>query len=226
MKHKYVEITSHLKFYIRLSCFLLRNGNQQRTIHHLISSLSKINLCAGDHQISYACRQTLNSVKDKNNLGCVQQCASISKKNYEFPVVLETDLEEDIVKGSGPGGQSVNKTSNCVVLKHVPTGIMVKCHETRSLLKNKEIAREKMREKVDDFINGENSYSSQVIREKRDKKLKAKQKSRKKYQLLKDEKTSTSKTEARDSRTEAGYSKIVNSDPNLDTDLNNTDSGQ
>lgn len=31
------------------------------------------------------------------------------------------------VLGSGPGGQSINTTANCVVLKHIPTGIMVKC---------------------------------------------------------------------------------------------------
>ncbi|XP_061166506.1 mitochondrial translation release factor in rescue-like [Saccostrea echinata] len=199
---------------VKLSCFLLRNGNQQRTIYHFVSSLPKMNICAGidNHYISYT-RQTLNSVKARNSLGCIQQCASISKKNYEFPVIVETDLEEDIVKGSGPGGQSVNKTSNCVVLKHLPTGITVKCHETRSLAKNKEIAREKMREKLDDFINGENSYSAQVIREKRYKKLKAKQKSRKKYQLLKNEKN------ASDSKTE-----IMNSDADLNNMVNSSDS--
>ena len=38
----------------------------------------------------------------------------------------ENDIEESFIKGSGPGGQSVNKTSNCVQLKHLPTGIVVK----------------------------------------------------------------------------------------------------
>ena len=40
--------------------------------------------------------------------------------------VFQDDLEEQFVKGGGPGGQSINKTSNCVVLKHKPTGIVVK----------------------------------------------------------------------------------------------------
>lgn len=40
----------------------------------------------------------------------------------KVPVLIETELEEQHVRGSGPGGQSVNKTSNCVILKHVPTG--------------------------------------------------------------------------------------------------------
>lgn len=56
---------------------------------------------------------------------CLSVC-SISKKNYAFPELLESDLEEQFVRGSGPGGQSVNKTSNCVVLKHRPSGLTVK----------------------------------------------------------------------------------------------------
>lgn len=40
--------------------------------------------------------------------------------------VREEDLEEQFVKGGGNGGQKINKTSNCVVLKHLPTGITVK----------------------------------------------------------------------------------------------------
>lgn len=43
------------------------------------------------------------------------------------PVVInENDLSEMFVKGSGNGGQKINKTSNCVVLHHLPTGTVVK----------------------------------------------------------------------------------------------------
>lgn len=38
------------------------------------------------------------------------------------PELAEADLEEQFVRGSGPGGQATNKTSNAVVLKHLPTG--------------------------------------------------------------------------------------------------------
>jgi protein subunit release factor B len=41
------------------------------------------------------------------------------------PKLVESELEEQHVRGSGPGGQATNKTSNCVVLKHVPTGTCV-----------------------------------------------------------------------------------------------------
>lgn len=50
----------------------------------------------------------------------------VSRKTYQFPELLKADLEEEFVRGSGPGGQSVNQTANCVVLKHKPTGIVVK----------------------------------------------------------------------------------------------------
>lgn len=41
----------------------------------------------------------------------------------------ESELEEQFVKGHGPGGQATNKTSNCVVLKHIPSGLVVKVED-------------------------------------------------------------------------------------------------
>ena len=49
------------------------------------------------------------------------------KKDFiDLPVLNEDEFEEQFVRGSGPGGQATNKTSNCVVLKHIPTGSVVK----------------------------------------------------------------------------------------------------
>lgn len=48
------------------------------------------------------------------------------KELLDLPVLNEDDLEEQFVRGSGPGGQATNKTSNCVVLRHIPSGIVVK----------------------------------------------------------------------------------------------------
>ncbi|XP_042297746.1 mitochondrial translation release factor in rescue [Sceloporus undulatus] len=81
-----------------------------------------------------------------------------------FPL-NEADLEEQFVRGSGPGGQATNKTSNCVVLKHLPSGIVVKCHQTRSVEQNRKKAREILQEKVDVFYKGE---TSDVIKEKKE----------------------------------------------------------
>ena len=46
--------------------------------------------------------------------------------------VHRNDLEEKFVRGSGKGGQKVNKCSNCVYLTHVPSGIVVRCHCERT----------------------------------------------------------------------------------------------
>ncbi|MEQ2305961.1 hypothetical protein AMECASPLE_003278 [Ameca splendens] len=81
---------------------------------------------------------------------------AVGKKDLlDLPVLLEDELEEQFVRGSGPGGQATNKTSNCVVLKHVPTGIVVKCHQTRSVDINRKRARDIMREKLDVAYKGE-----------------------------------------------------------------------
>tara|TARA_A100001015_G_scaffold318317_1_gene437860 strand:- start:1392 stop:1733 length:342 start_codon:yes stop_codon:yes gene_type:complete len=62
--------------------------------------------------------------------------------------VLESDLIESFVLGSGKGGQKQNKTSNCVVLKHAPTAIIVRCQKTRSREKNRFFARRILCEKL------------------------------------------------------------------------------
>ena len=55
--------------------------------------------------------------------------------------VEERDLIERFIKGSGPGGQKVNKTSSCVQLRHTPSGVEVKCQHGRSLTANRAEAR-------------------------------------------------------------------------------------
>ncbi|VEN36341.1 unnamed protein product [Callosobruchus maculatus] len=78
------------------------------------------------------------------------------------PRLLDKDVEETHVRGWGPGGQNVNKTANCVVLKHLPTGIVVKCHETRYLEQNRKRARANLITKLDNLINGEQSVEAQM----------------------------------------------------------------
>ena len=55
--------------------------------------------------------------------------------------ISEEDLEERFVRGSGRGGQKVNKTSSAVVLRHRPTGVVVKAHRERSRAVNRFLAR-------------------------------------------------------------------------------------
>merc|ERR1740139_1534583 len=72
----------------------------------------------------------------------------------------EDEITETFVRGSGAGGQKVNKTSNKVLLIHNPTNIRVECQETRSLHQNRKIARKRLKSKLDEFFNGSLSRTS------------------------------------------------------------------
>lgn len=52
-------------------------------------------------------------------------------------------------RGSGPGGQHKNKTESCVVVIHNETGLKETCQETRSQLKNKQIALERLKKRIE-----------------------------------------------------------------------------
>ena len=54
--------------------------------------------------------------------------------------VRAEDVDERFVRGSGPGGQKINKTSSTVWLRHRPTGIEVRCQAERSQAANRELA--------------------------------------------------------------------------------------
>ncbi|MCL4141567.1 UNVERIFIED_CONTAM: hypothetical protein GTU68_026278 [Idotea baltica] len=104
----------------------------------------------------------------------------------KVPTLNEEDLEEKFIRGSGPGGQSVNKTSSACFIRHLPSGIIVKSHEFRSLENNRKRARELLIDKLDELYNGEESVQSQMKQRREQKSLKADQK-RKKKELMKKE---------------------------------------
>jgi len=54
--------------------------------------------------------------------------------------VPPADVEERFVRGTGPGGQKINKTSSCVWLRHGPTGIETRCQRERSQVVNRALA--------------------------------------------------------------------------------------
>ncbi|EJD05945.1 uncharacterized protein FOMMEDRAFT_145291 [Fomitiporia mediterranea MF3/22] len=107
------------------------------------------------------------------------------------PELNEADLEESFVRGSGPGGQSINKTSNNVQLLHKPTGIRVTCQETRSLQTNRMIARRNLIEKLDQIANPglskENLKRAKQVERERRRRKKAKKKKDKAHSTEADE---------------------------------------
>src|SRR5580658_10938047 len=63
--------------------------------------------------------------------------------------VRESDIEESFVKSGGHGGQNVNKLATCVMLVHRPTGLQVKCQDTRQQGLNRFIARRLLLDKIE-----------------------------------------------------------------------------
>lgn len=85
--------------------------------------------------------------------------------------VRESDIEESFVRSGGHGGQNVNKTSTCVMLLHRPSGVSVKCQETRQQGMNRYIARRLLLDKIESMrrsrAEAERARIEKVRRQKR-----------------------------------------------------------
>lgn len=118
------------------------------------------------------------------------------RKKLDSFGIFEKDITESFIRSRGRGGQKVNKTSSCVYLKHIPTGIEVKCQKTRSQGLNRYYAREMLYEKIEREIKGKESEEEKRIakirRQKRRRSKRAQEKmlQEKRLQSIKKEKRS------------------------------------
>jgi protein subunit release factor B len=85
--------------------------------------------------------------------------------------IKDCDLEEKFIIGSGPGGQNLQKTSSCVWLKHLPSGIEIKCQKSRSREANRFFVRlllcEALEEERRKEIQEQRAIQAKKRREKR-----------------------------------------------------------
>jgi protein subunit release factor B len=94
--------------------------------------------------------------------------------------IRESDIVEKFIRSGGHGGQNVNKVATCVYLKHLPSGIEVKCQQERSQALNRFLARRILADKIETVILGKQSEEEQRIakirRQKRKRSKRAKDK--------------------------------------------------
>lgn len=107
--------------------------------------------------------------------------------------IIDTDLIEKFIIGSGKGGQNLHKTSSTVYLKHIPSGLEIKCQESRSREDNRYFARARLCEKLQTIISDEKTKEQQKVEKiKRQKK----RRTRKAKQKILDDKAKKSKTKS------------------------------
>ncbi|KAL4803320.1 RF-1 domain-containing protein [Aspergillus unguis] len=93
----------------------------------------------------------------------------------------DADITLSYLKGTGPGGQKINKTNSAVQLIHKPTGIVVKSQATRSRSQNEKFARQILADKVEQALKGDQSRVALKAERERKKKASKMKKSRRKY---------------------------------------------
>ena len=112
--------------------------------------------------------------------------------------IREQDIVEKFIHGGGKGGQKINKASSTVYLKHLPTGIEVKCQAERSQSLNRFLARRILAEKIENKIRGEASAEQQRVEKIR--RQKRKRSKRAKLKMLEAKRQQSEKKQARSFR--------------------------
>jgi protein subunit release factor B len=97
------------------------------------------------------------------NFGITQQKRQELQQRMYNCNLLENDIEETFVRSSGAGGQKVNKSSTCVHLKHIPSGLAVKVQKSRSQGLNRYYARKQMCELLENKLLGKESPEAKRI---------------------------------------------------------------
>ena len=90
-------------------------------------------------------------------------------------------IEEQFVKGGGPGGSKINKTSNCVVLRYPPMEIVVRCQRDRRRNVNRFLALRELADRVEERVSPGTSPRLREIERKRKAKARAGRRARAKH---------------------------------------------
>ena len=94
--------------------------------------------------------------------------------------ISENDLIEKFIIGTGHGGQKLQKTASCVYLKHLPTGLEIKCQKSRMREENRFHARRRLIDKIEEQrfekLSHQQQEAEKIRRQKRRRSRRSKQK--------------------------------------------------
>jgi peptide chain release factor len=109
-----------------------------------------------------------------------QEKETALRERMERLGIQEEDFRETFIRSSGPGGQKVNKTSSCVYLVHLPTGLSVKCQQERSQALNRFLARRLLLDRIErlrtGMVSAERMRTEKIRRQKRRRSRRAQEK--------------------------------------------------
>jgi protein subunit release factor B len=103
---------------------------------------------------------------------------SLDQRLKELGIKKE-DIDIKCVRSGGHGGQNVNKVATCVYVKHLPTGLAVKCSEARTQALNRFLAIRRLADKIESTITGKDMNQDKIEKIRKNKKRRARRSKKK-----------------------------------------------